>query len=142
MADLAQKLRMPLMADECVATDHALMEIIVKRAASSAQTKVAKNGGIYHIRRLWHMLSATGMGINPGNHPATSVATASVAQMCGSWPGPLMAGVFAVGISGALAEDIVENPIRHENGEIPISDDPGLGITLDEDALKNLRIDK
>ena len=141
MADLAQKLRMPLMADECVATDHALMEIIAKRAASSAQTKVAKNGGIYHIRRLWHMLSAAGMGINPGNHPATSVATASVAQMCGSWPGPLMTGVFAVGISGALAEDIVENPIRHENGEIPIPDGPGLGIRLDEDALKKLRID-
>ena len=52
-----------------------------------------------------------------------------------------MAGVFAVGISGALAEDIVENPIRQENGEIPIPDGPGLGITLDEDALKNLRID-
>lgn len=142
MAELARKFRTPLMADECVTTDHALMEVIGKRAASSAQTKVAKNGGIYHIQRLWHILSAAGMGINPGNHPATSVATASVAQMCGSWPTPLMAGVFAVGVSGALAEDIVQNPIRPENGEILIPEGPGLGVTLDEDALTNLRIDK
>ena len=98
MAALAKAVRMPLMADECAATDHALLDIIRKRAATSAQTKVAKNGGIYHIRRLWHVLATAGMGINPGNHPATSVATASVAQMCGSWPGPLMAGVFAVGV--------------------------------------------
>lgn len=141
MAALAKAVRMPFMADECAATDHALIEIIRKRAASSAQTKVAKNGGIYHIRRLWQVLAAAGMGINPGNHPATSVATASVAQMCGSWPTPLMAGVFAVGVSGALAEDIVENPIRPENGELPIPDGPGLGVTLDEDALQRLRID-
>ena len=137
MADLAQKLRMPLMADECVATDHALMEIIAKRAASSAQTKEERR---FIISAIWHMLSAAGMGIlrQPSGHERRH---ASVAQMCGSWPGPLMAGVFAVGISGALAEDIVENPIRHENGEIPIPDGPGLGITLDEDALQKLRID-
>lgn len=141
MAALAKAVRMPIMADECAATDHALLDIIRKRAATSAQTKVAKNGGIYHIRRLWHLLSTAGMGINPGNHPATSVATASVAQMCGSWPGALMAGVFAVGVSGALAEDIAENPMRPENGEIAIPDGPGLGVTLDEDALKRLRID-
>lgn len=141
MAALAKAVRMPLMADECVATDHALLDIIRKRAATSAQTKVAKNGGIYHIRRLWHLMAAAGLGINPGNHPATSVATASVAHMCGSWPTPVMAGVFAVGVSGALAEDIAENPIKPVNGEVPIPEGPGLGVTLDEDALKRLRID-
>lgn len=141
MAALARAVRMPLMADESVSSDHALLDIVRQRAASSAQTKVAKNGGIFHIGRLWHLLAAAGMGINPGNHPSTSVATSSVAQMCGSWPGPLMAGVFAVGVSGALAEDIVEDPIRPVDGEIAIPDGPGLGVTLDEAALKRLRID-
>ena len=141
MAALARAVRMPLMADESVSTDHALIDIIRRRAASSAQTKVAKNGGIFHIRRLWHLLAAAGMGINPGNHPSSSVATASVAQMCGAWPAPLMAGVFAVGVSGALAADIVENPIRPQDGEIAVPDGPGLGVTLDEAALRHCRID-
>ena len=37
MAALAKAVRMPLMADECAATDHALLDIIRKRAATSAQ---------------------------------------------------------------------------------------------------------
>jgi len=141
MSRLARAIRIPIMADESVSTDHGLLEIIRKGAASSAQTKVAKNGGIYHIRRLWHLMAAAGLGINPGNHPSTSVATSSVAQMCGSWPGALMAGVFAVGVSGALADDIVLNRIVPVNGEIAIPDGPGFGIDLDEAALRRFRID-
>jgi len=141
MAALARAVRMPIMADESVSTDHSLLDIINKRAASSAQTKIAKNGGIYHIRKLWNLMGAAGIGINPGNHPSTSVATSSVAQLCAAWPTPVMAGVFAVGIRGALAEDIVTNPIKPVNGEIPIPDGPGLGLELDEDAIQRLRID-
>lgn len=141
MSRLARAIRIPIMADESVSTNHGLLEIIRKGAASSAQTKVAKNGGIYHIRRLWHLMAAAGLRINPGNHPSTSVATSSVAQMCGSWPGTLMAGVFAVGVSGALADDIVLNRIVPVNGEIAIPDGPGFGIDLDEAALRRFRID-
>ena len=141
MAALARAIRMPVMADESVSTDHALLEIIRKRAASSFQTKVAKNGGLHYMQRLWHVGAAAGLDINPGNHPATSVATASVAHLCASWPTPVMAGVFAVGVSGALAADIVENPIIPVDGEVPIPTGPGLGVTLDEDALKALRVD-
>jgi len=140
MAALARAVRMPIMADESVSTDHSLLEIIRRRAATSAQTKVAKNGGIHRILRLWALLASAGMGINPGNHPSTSVATASVAQMCAAWPGDLMAGVFAVGVSGALAADVVENPITPIDGEIAIPNGPGLGVTLDEDAIGRLRV--
>jgi L-alanine-DL-glutamate epimerase-like enolase superfamily enzyme len=52
-----------------------------------------------------------------------------------------MAGVFAVGVSGALATDIVTNPIVPVDGEVPIPDGPGLGVTLDEDAIARLRVD-
>ena len=93
------------------------------------------------MRRLWHLAAAAGLGINPGNHPSTSVATASVAHLCAAWPTPLMAGVFAVGISGALAADIVENPIVPVDGEVPVPTGPGLGLTLDERAIEKLRID-
>jgi muconate cycloisomerase len=139
MAALARAVRMPIMADESVSTDHSLLEIIRRRAASSFQSKVAKNGGIHYMRRLWHLAAAAGLGINPGNHPSTSVATASVAHLCAAWPTPVMAGVFAVGVSGALAEDLVLDPIRPVDGEVPIPDGPGLGVTLDERAVARLR---
>ena len=82
------------------------------------------------------------MRIFPGNHPSTSVATSAVAQICAAWPGPLMEGVFAVGVSGALAADIVTEPIMSEDGEVPIPCGPGLGVELDMDRVASLRLDR
>jgi muconate cycloisomerase len=141
LAALANAVDMPIMADESVSTDHSLLDVIKKRAATVVQTKTAKNGGIHYIRKLWALAQASGMRIYPGNHPSTSVATSAVAQMCASSPEPVMEGVFAVGVSGALADDIVENPIRPVDGEIPVPDGPGLGVTLDEDKLAKYRVE-
>ena len=141
LAALARAVAMPIMADESVSTDHSLLDIIRQRAATVVQTKTAKNGGIHYIRRLWHLAEAAGMRIYPGNHPSTSVATSAVAQMCAASPTPVMEGVFAVGVSGALADDIVENPIRPVDGEVPVPDGPGLGVTLDEEKLATYRVE-
>jgi len=142
LAALCRATSIPIMADESVSTDHSLLEVIRRRAATVVQTKIAKNGGMYRVWRLWTLASAAGMRIYPGNHPSTSVATAAVAQLCGAWPGPLMEGVFAVGVSGALAADIVTEPIVPVNGEIRVPSGPGLGVELDPDAIARFRIDR
>src|SRR5207247_8914622 len=109
------------MADESVSTDHSLLEVIRRRAATVVQTKIAKNGGMYRVWRLWALASAAGMRIYPGNHPSTSVATAAVAQLCAAWPGPLTEGVFAVGVSGALAADTVTEALAPVQGQMPVA---------------------
>ena len=142
LAALGRATAIPIMADESVSTEHSLVEVIRQRAATVVQTKIAKNGGIYRVMRLWHLAAAAGMRIFPGNHPSTSIATSAVAHCCGAWPGPLMEGVFAVGVSGALATDIVANPIVPVNGEIAIPTGPGLGVELDMDRVDSLRVDR
>jgi muconate cycloisomerase len=142
LAALCRATSIPIMADESVSTDHSLLEVIRRRAATVVQTKIAKNGGMYRVWRLWTLASAAGMRVYPGNHPSTSVATAAVAQLCGAWPGPLMEGVFAVGVSGALAADIVTEPIVPVNGELRVPSGPGLGVELDPDAIARFRIDR
>ncbi len=141
LAELSRMVAMPIMADESVSTDHSLLDIIKRRAATVVQTKTAKNGGIHYIRKLWNLAEAAGMRIYPGNHPSTSVATSAVAQMCAASPTPVLEGVFAVGISGALADDIVETPLTPVNGEVPVPDGPGLGVTLDEDKIAKYRVE-
>jgi L-alanine-DL-glutamate epimerase-like enolase superfamily enzyme len=141
LAALSRATTIPIMADESVSTEYSLIEIIRRRAATGIQTKIAKNGGIYRVIRLWHLAAAAGMRIFPGNHPSTSVATAAVAHMCGAWPGPLMEGPFAVGRCGTLATDIVTNPIEPEDGEVVVPVAPGLGVELDMDRIAALRVD-
>jgi muconate cycloisomerase len=142
MAELARRVDIPIMADECVATDHDLLEVIKRRAATVVQTKVAKNGGIWNMRKLWTLAQAAEMRVYPGNHPSTSVATAAVAHLAAAWAGPLLDGPFAVGVSGAFAADVVEKPLVVENGCVRVPDDPGLGVTLDDEAIAAMRLDK
>ena len=142
MAELARRVTMPIMADESLASPQDLLEIIRQRAATVIQTKVAKNGGIVGMRKLWVIADAAGLRIYPGNHPSTSVATASVLHLAAAWPGELLAGPFAVGISGAFAKDVVQAPLTVDNGAVRIPDGPGLGVILDEDALQDMRMDK
>jgi muconate cycloisomerase len=142
MAELARRVDIPIMADECVATAYDLLEVIKRRAATVIQTKVAKNGGIWHMRNLWTLAHAAEMRIYPGNHPSTSVATAAVVHLAAAWPGPLLDGPFAVGISGAFARDVVRDPLVVENGAVRAPDGPGLGLTLDEEAIAAMRVDR
>lgn len=140
MAELARRVDIPMITDECVATDRDLMLVIAKRAASIAQTKTAKNGGIWHTRRLWEIADAAGMRIYPGNHPGTSVCIHSVAHLAAAWPGPVLDGPFTVGAM-TLAEDVVTEPVRLHGSEVTVPDAPGLGVTLDEDRIRHLRVD-
>lgn len=139
MADLARRSPVALMADECVATDHDLLEVIRLRAATVVQTKIAKNGGIWHGRGLWRIAAAAGMRIYPGNHPGTSVATAAALHLAASWNGPLLEGAFAVGLLN-LAEDIVSDPPQWRGAKMRVPGGVGLGVTLDEAQLDKFRV--
>ena len=140
MAELARRCDIPMMTDECVATDHDLIAVIKKRAATVVQTKIAKNGGIWRSLRLWHIAQAAGMRIYPGNHPSTSIATIAAAHLAAAWPGPLLEGAFAVGI-GTLASDVVTEPVGLEGNLVRVPDTPGLGVTLDDDRIRKMRVD-
>jgi len=58
LAALCRATSIPIMADESVSTDHSLLEVIRRRAATVVQTKIAKNGGMYRVWRLWALASA------------------------------------------------------------------------------------
>jgi muconate cycloisomerase len=141
MAELARRVSIPLIVDESLTDEHALIDVIKRRAATGIQTKPAKHGGIWHIQKLWTIAQAAGLRIYPGNHPAISVATASVAHLAAAWPDDLCEGPFAYGVSGDLAEDVVTEPLSPRGNQVPVPQGPGLGVTLDEDKIKKLRVD-
>lgn len=141
MAALSTRSEIPIMADESVSTLQSLLEIIRRRAATSIQTKIGKNGGIFHIRRLWPLAEAAGIGIMPGNHPITSVAAAATAHLCAAWSGPLIEGCFAENMAGEQADEIVCNPPIIEGGDCIVPAGPGFGMVLDEAKIKRYRLD-
>lgn len=140
LATLSQSTGIPISADESLTTDHSLIEIIKRRAATVVQTKVGKNGGLHYIRRLWAIAEAAGLGIFPGNHPTTSIGASSVAHLCASWPELRIVGDFHFGACHLIEADIVKRPIVLENGYIRVPAGAGLGMDLDESALAQFRL--
>jgi muconate cycloisomerase len=78
-AALSVAVAISISADESVSTDHSLIEIVRRRAATIIRTKNAKTAA--------SIARAAGIGIFPGNHPGTSVATEAVAHLAAAWPG-------------------------------------------------------
>jgi L-alanine-DL-glutamate epimerase-like enolase superfamily enzyme len=142
MAALARSVSIPISADESLTTTHSLMKIAQQRAASVIQTKVGKNGGIHYIRSLWQIAHAAGIGIFPGNHPGSSVQTASVAHLCAAWPHALLVGDFQMFATDQNSDDVVTRPMRTKDGHLAVPEGPGLGIEIDEARLRRLRLDK
>jgi muconate cycloisomerase len=139
LTELARRTSTPLMIDESLATDNDLIAVIRQRAATVIHTKVGKNGGIWGMHKLWTIAAAAGLRIYPGNHPSTSIATLSVVHLAAAWPGPLLEGAFAVGIE-TLGADIVQRPVRMQGNCAMVPDEPGLGVTLDEDLLREFNV--
>src|SRR5262249_44927254 len=69
LAALARATSIPIMADESVSTDHSLLDVIRRRAATVVQTKIAKNGGMYRVWRLWALASAAAPRGDTRAHP-------------------------------------------------------------------------
>lgn len=141
MAALSASCSIPLSADESVSTGHSVIEIGRRRAAAAIQTKTGKNGGIHYVRKLWTIAQAAGIGIFPGNHPGTSISTAAVAHLCTAWSGSLLVGDFQASSTDVIASDLVTEPLKVRDGAIFAPDRPGLGIELDDDQIRRLRVD-
>jgi len=141
MARLAAAVRVPLSADESISDVHSLANVASHQGTRVIQTKSAKNGGIHTIRKLWTLAEALGIDIFPGNHPSTSLNVAAVSQLTASWARPLLPGDFQTGLVDMLADDIVEEPVRVENGVVKVPPGPGMGVQLSETKLKRYRVD-
>src|SRR5579862_5016893 len=141
MAALARAVTIPISADESVSTQASVVEIVRRRAASMIQTKIGKNGGLFYCQRLWIIAQAAGLAPLAGNHPTTSIAATAMAHLYASWPDDLPVGEFSNGPTDVLADDIVVEPMRLENGSIAVSDRPGFGLELDEAKLECYRAD-
>ena len=142
LAAIAQITGQSIMADESLSSEHGLLDIIRRNAATAVHTKLSKNGGIWRTWRLWALASAAGMRICPGNHVCTGVQSAAAFQMCGAWSEPLIDGVFAVGVSGALVTDLLAEPVEVMNGEVAVPQGPGIGVQLDPDKIAHYRADR
>lgn len=139
MAHLRRLLRTPLMVDESVMTRADLLRAIVAGAGDFFFYKLDKSGGIGPTVDLIAMAESAGLVCTPGAMLNTGIGTAALAHVAaatgarypGGFNGPLV-----------LEDDLVEaEDLRYDRGHLLLPTGPGLGVRLDEAALRKYRLD-
>ena len=130
MAQLAKETHIPIATGERVFTKWGFREILEKGAATILQPDLCHAGGIFEGRIIAGMAEAYYGSIAPHN-PLGPISLAAGLQLAASIPN------FLCQEQVTLGEGYLTEPFTVQNGHIDLPTKPGLGIALDDEAIKD-----
>ena len=151
MAEVAQRVDTPIMADESAWTPQDVLQIISKKAADIISIYTTKPGGLFKAKKVAAVAEAAGLMCNVNGSVETGVGNAANLHLAASTGIAALGCVVPVstpkgkgkkGIAGIYyQDDIIKEAFEFRDGDILVPSKPGLGIELDDDKLKHYRID-
>ncbi|MFZ4794602.1 MAG: galactonate dehydratase [Blastocatellia bacterium] len=130
MAEMAKTTHVPIATGERVFTKWGFREILEKGAATILQPDLCHAGGISEVKVIAGMAKAYYASIAPHN-PLGPISLAAGLQIAASIPN------FLCQEQVSLGEGYIRKPFTVRDGYIDLPTGPGLGIELDEEALKD-----
>jgi galactonate dehydratase len=130
MAELAKATAIPIATGERIFTKWGFREILEKGAATILQPDLCHAGGITEVRLIAGMAEAYYANIAPHN-PLGPISLAAGLQIAASIPN------FLCQEQVSLGEGYIKNPFKVREGYVDLPTGPGLGIELDEVAMKD-----
>lgn len=143
MVDVRRNVSVPVMADESCYTLQDAMALARAGAADILSVYVGKGGGIGPARKMAAVAEAAGLTCTVGSNLEMGIASAAMAHLATASVG-IGAEEFPCDILGPLAyeHDLLAEGLVFLNGRMHAPDKPGLGVELDEAALKRYRVDQ
>lgn len=142
----AQADGVPIMADESLFTVQDAAALAQARAVDVFCIKLYKVGGLFPARKIAAVAESNNIQLNCGGLAAlSSLDAAAAAHYCASIPVKRTFGAaeFVFGLGPAGPDPLIaENPFKIENGSVRVPEGPGLGVTIDEQALEHYTLAK
>ena len=123
----------PIVTGECIYTKSGFRTVFEKSAADIINPDICNTGGILELKEIAAMAEPYYVAVAPHNYNSTIFGLAASLQVSAIIPNFLILEYFL--FFESLANDIAVKPFSVENGCIKLSQSPGLGIQLQEDAL-------
>lgn len=133
MVEVKSKSSLPMMIDEGLRGFKEMREIIAKRAADKVNIKLMKCGGIYPAQKLAHMAEMAQIDCQVGSMVESSVGSAAGFHVAFS-----KKVITSVELTGPLKFSKDIGDLKYDIPFIKLTDQPGLGVNVDEDILKEL----
>lgn len=143
MAALRRSLNVPISADEGVATLQDALRLIRAEAVDVFSIKVTKNGGIRPAKAICDLAEAHGVQVffnSMIEEGVTQAASLQLGASCGNLVSTIGHAYFS---PNRLERDISDfsRLIHVSEGRVEVSDAPGLGVTLDWDAVRDYTVE-
>lgn len=134
MAELIRSIDIPIAAGENNYTRYEFRDILVKRAVNIIQPDIIHAGGLSETKKIVDMASCWNIPVAPHIHATVGVA-ASI-HLLASTPNALAVEYITSGGSYQLRRELFGDVYMAEDGFISAPDLPGLGITVNDEALE------
>jgi muconate cycloisomerase len=134
LAEIARSVNVPIMADESCASPQDALALARRGGVSILALKLTKSAGLASTMAIARIAEAAGLGCYVGCMIETSLGTAAYLQLALA-AAPVTWGCELFGPL-LLRGDVVREPVRYADGCILALDGPGLGVDVDETALK------
>jgi L-alanine-DL-glutamate epimerase-like enolase superfamily enzyme len=148
LARLRRKVDVPIFPDESARELNDLIKIIEKEAADGLFLKIPKAGGILKAQKWVAIAQAANLPVMCGCMIDSGLGAACTAQFLAAteWMGkieqeaigPLNLYNIPDTVSTPLKNDLAVKVPRYEGGFLYPPDGPGIGVELNEDAVKKL----
>jgi len=126
---VARSTSIPIATGERLFTRWGFREVLEKQAASVIQPDLSHAGGIFECRKIAAMAEVYYVGVAP-HCPLGPIALSACLQLDACTPNFLIQELVTLG------EGYLKEPFKVRDGYIEVPEKPGLGIEIDEEAVK------
>lgn len=130
MVTIARSTSTPIATGERLFTKWGFREVLEKQAAAVLQPDICHCGGIMEAKKIAAMAEVYYAAVAPHN-PLGPISLAAGLQVDACIPN------FLCQEQVSLGEGYIKDPFKVVDGYIELPDKPGLGIELDEEALRD-----
>ena len=134
LARIRREIGVPMVIGEATYTKTGFRPLLEKRSADILNPDVACVGGILELKEIAAMAEPFLVAVSPHNYNSTLVALASTVHASATMPNFIITEYFLPFVE--FCDTISPNQLKPKNGYIELPTAPGLGIDVDEEALK------
>lgn len=133
MRKLSEQVEIPLASGECNYTRHEFRPLLAAQCLDFVQPDICVCGGLLEMKKIAAMAEAHYVRVAPHN-PMGPVATAVNVHFAASTPNFFILEYHPDDESPR--KDLLQEPLMVKDGYLPLPTKPGLGIELNEEAIR------
>ena len=134
LAQIRRETGIPMVIGEATYTKTGFRPLLEKRAADILNPDVACVGGILELKEIAAMAEPYLVAMSPHNYNSTLVALAATVHASAVMPNFIITEYFLPFVD--FCDRISPNQLKPKGGYIELPTAPGLGVDVDEEALK------